>query len=524
MSDNDDGQPTGGVTDGVSNLAEEVNMEDNCENTGENEREMETGYQAGGNRPGKRGRDPDENELWTVVGRKGKRFARSQIEDDCTRVSEEIVEICMTHKDPLPKQIGLARLFKSENIQDIIRVKYINAFKVLIQFNKDLSAEKLLNCQNLLEKGYRIQRAMEVSRSYGVIKEIEIDVSEEEVLKSLSSDMDIIGVKRMKRRNTESGLWEPSELIRVCFKSSSLPAYINVLGLRTKVERYMFPVTQCSRCWRYGHLMKTCPSIRVICPKCGEHHANCDKTQFKCVNCNGTHMALAKQCPAFIRERRLREIMSEYNCTYRKALLIYVPPSPPIPKENTYITNNTDAVTSMGSRGKSDRRTYSQVLSQITEATPIPDTYNNAISESLVTCGGDRPTDPHHQRRALSDSDNEGRASQPCAHQQTKDRTKKTKKSKNKPNYFMNWTLTDSESCSTLPEQRENTVEEQIKCETFRELLAKLKEIIFSQRNSKGNKTTKCIKLVCDWLLSCVLKLIAEWPILSFFFKKNGED
>lgn len=39
-------------------------------------------------------------------------------------------------------------------------------------------------------------------------------------------------------------------------------------------------------------------------------------------------MALQKVCPVYKKERRLREIMSEFNCTYRKALSVYVPPSP----------------------------------------------------------------------------------------------------------------------------------------------------------------------------------------------------
>lgn len=36
-------------------------------------------------------------------------------------------------------------------------------------------------------------------------------------------------------------------------------------------------------------------------------------------------MALDRVCPAYIREKTIRELMSDYNCTYRKALLAYVP-------------------------------------------------------------------------------------------------------------------------------------------------------------------------------------------------------
>ncbi|CAG5020343.1 unnamed protein product [Parnassius apollo] len=65
-----------------------------------------------------------------------------------------------------------------------------------------------------------------------------------------------------------------------------------------------------------------------MCPKCGGEHENCDTKTFKCVNCSGSHMALAETCPAYLKERRLRELMAEFNCTYRRALTIYVAPAP----------------------------------------------------------------------------------------------------------------------------------------------------------------------------------------------------
>ncbi|CAG4992193.1 unnamed protein product [Parnassius apollo] len=65
-----------------------------------------------------------------------------------------------------------------------------------------------------------------------------------------------------------------------------------------------------------------------MCPKCGGEHENCDTKTFKCVNCSGTHMALARTCPAYLKERRVRELMAEFNCTYRRALIIYVAPTP----------------------------------------------------------------------------------------------------------------------------------------------------------------------------------------------------
>ncbi|CAG4982966.1 unnamed protein product [Parnassius apollo] len=40
---------------------------------------------------------------------------------------------------------------------------------------------------------------------------------------------------------------------------------------------------------------------------------------------------MAKICTVFLKEKRIRDLMAEFNCSYKKALMLYVPPSPPSP-------------------------------------------------------------------------------------------------------------------------------------------------------------------------------------------------
>lgn len=159
--------------------------------------------------------------------------------------------------------------------------------------------------------------------SYGIIRNIDLDVEEEEIKDNLVSDCEILSIRRLKRMNY-SGKWINSETIRICFKGSTLPDYVNGYGCRFKVEPYMFPVTQCSGCWKYGHVVRYCPSRKIICPKCGENHSNCETTSYKCINCKGQHMALNRSCPVFIKEKMIRTIMRDSNCTYGKALATYL--------------------------------------------------------------------------------------------------------------------------------------------------------------------------------------------------------
>ncbi|XP_022827083.1 uncharacterized protein LOC111356823 [Spodoptera litura] len=235
----------------------------------------------------------------------------------------DIPMVMITSKEVLPKQFGMAKLLRAENIQDVSRIKYKGAYKVLIHFENRESARKLICCEKLISLGYRCQMIDEINLSYGVLREIDSDMEDTEIAECLTCDYEIISVRRLKRLN-DLNEWINSGTIRLCFKSSTLPPYVYGYGCRFKVEPYTFPVSQCSGCWKFGHLLKFCPTKKIICPKCVGPHENCEVSEFKCANCKGAHMALDKSCPMFIKEKEIRKIMSSQNYTYRKALSVWL--------------------------------------------------------------------------------------------------------------------------------------------------------------------------------------------------------
>lgn len=280
----------------------------------------------------KRTRDDEENiddDEFITVRRNTKRLNRSSSLDyDISRTTqceeeENNYEVYISSKECLPKQIGLAKLLRSENILGITKINFKNSFRVRIQFESRQHAEKLVSCEKMKDLGYRCQLAQEVNLSYGVVKNIELEVDEKELTEIFRCEYDIVSVKRLKRF-TEEGKWVDSETVRICFKGPTVPSTVEVYGCKFKVESYTFPVTQCSNCWRFGHLLRQCPSKRPICPKCGGFHANCETMEFRCINCNGTHMSFNKTCPIFLKEKEIRRIMSAMNSTYKKALNIYL--------------------------------------------------------------------------------------------------------------------------------------------------------------------------------------------------------
>lgn len=277
-----------------------------------------------------------EDDFITVVRRKPKRFIRSDSTEtpgdkgvDRNKKQNDqlddmnIYEVCVTSMESLPKQMALAKLLRSENIKGIIRIKYKSFNKVLLQFNEEEEANFFLDCQKFKEKGFRCQKVNELSLSYGIVKGVDIELSEKDLQNILKSDTEIISIIRLKRLNAE-GKWIDSETVRVCFKGNVLPAHIYAFDCRFKVEAYVFPVTQCSGCWQFGHVFKFCPTKKKLCPKCGGNHENCDIKEFKCLNCKGPHFVLDKTCPAYFKEKQIRMIMSKEQVPYRRALQSFI--------------------------------------------------------------------------------------------------------------------------------------------------------------------------------------------------------
>lgn len=421
----------------------------------------------------KRWREEDDME-WTTVGRKGKK----------AKDENNKIEVYVSSTEKLPKQFSLAKLFKEEGIDDTIKIKYMNPYRMRIEFNNDLSAEKFMKCDKFISMGWRIVKSMEVGYSYGIIKNVDLELSEEQILEDIvcPSPAELVSLKRLNRRHENGEGWIPCETVRLCFKGHFLPAHVFVGNLKINVDKYVFPVTQCSRCWKIGHPTKKCAS-KVVCPKCSGDHANCDTNKLKCPNCGGEHMALFKECPTYKKERKIRLIMSEFNCTYRKALTMY-------PTES--ITNSPP---------RSNRVLAQTSTDKPTEEYPLTPSFADVIKVS--------PQMQPHKSKSTT----------------RKQEKPKSKNIENKFN-FKNWEFTrsDAESESSNAENTSNPRRPTTKISpdsnvTISELVGKLKKVIFSKRDSISVKIQCIVKLCIEWLTIWVIGNISEWSLFKRLFE-----
>lgn len=465
-----------------------------------------------------RKRGLDETDGWTIntkVPKKRIIRAPTPISTSPTDLALENTEICVTNKEILPKQFAFARLLKTHNVTDVNRVKYVNPRKVLLTFDNETSAENFITKKTFQDLGWRLQRTSEVGLSYGVIKNVELDISEEEMLQCISSDIEVISVKRLNRRNRdsfESNIWTESETIRLGFKGSSLPPHIYIHSMKIKVEAYVFPVTQCGNCWKFGHVTKMCPKKKRVCPKCGENHENCEVTAYKCINCAGNHMALQKICPTFIKEKRIRQLMSEFNCTYRKALTLYVPPSPTPsqvaekiqPKKSVVRATSTDTQreTTASNNAERSKCLYSEVVQSKNIATTSSSTHKtpskNPNNKKKKTKSNTHYT-KNNSATAMDYSDS-------LDDDNNSDQTE---------------TRESEPECARSDKHSDKAQKSEHKDLTFLQLYTKLINIMYSKQ-STFFKIKYAVSLCVEWVVSVVINNLSDLSIIKTFFGYNG--
>jgi hypothetical protein len=462
-----------------------------------------TYLQSGGKRPREESEESYGDGFTEIIRRKPKRLIRSNstnnqnftlMEIQTNNIPEEF-EVSVTSQQPLLKQMAFAKCLKAENIINVLSIKYKSPYKAIIRFKNKSEAEKLINSSKICELGYRCRMTLESNVSYGVIKGIDMEIEDQEIRNILECSEEIVSVTRLKRLSSE-GKWVKCETVRVVFNSTVLPSFIYAYGCRIKVEPYVFPVTQCSGCWRFGHILKYCPMKKTICPKCGQGHNNCDLKEVKCLNCKGPHMPLDKTCPVFLKEKQIRRLMCDHNVTYKRAVNIYLQgqKSPLLRnKENSVIIQNEKShnTQELNHTVSNTHRSYSSVVAM-----------KNTV---------------HKDSDSGSSSDNE-KTCEKSIMKTTLNKKKKVKKDNDYNKVNRNLVV---ENCEN---KRQDTDEDQRKCSggiksgnfDFKKLCTRIKDIVMSD-NEFLNKFILIMKEFYEMLKLFIMSVIPKSSALDFF-------
>ena len=222
--------------------------------------------------------------------------------------------------------IKIARDIFNLNLTDVSKIANKGLNRVAIQFISYQAANALVNNKTLLDKGYNIFIPFNFVTSKGIARNVDCDISEEEILKycKVYNNIKILNVKRLNRKviKNETPVYEPTGTVLFTFQGVNLPRSVYIYGLDFLISIYVAPVTQCFKCLRYGHTSKICKG-KERCLNCaGDVHpkeGDSMPCESSCFYCKGTHKSNFKKCPEYLRQKNIKELMAFENLTFFEA-------------------------------------------------------------------------------------------------------------------------------------------------------------------------------------------------------------
>lgn len=205
----------------------------------------------------------------------------------------------------------------------ITEIKSIGRNRIKIEMRNILEINKLVNNPLLKNKDYVVYVPKHLTERRGVIKGVDTMLSETYLVQNIESDRPIIGCRRIFKKileNNESNL-VPRETVVVTVKGNKLPQYVFINSVRCLVEPYISSVIQCYNCLRFGHFSSQCKNNNRSCKNCSSSHdGECQESSPNCCHCKSTnHNSLSKNCPVYLKQRKIKEIMATMNVTFKDA-------------------------------------------------------------------------------------------------------------------------------------------------------------------------------------------------------------
>lgn len=227
-----------------------------------------------------------------------------------------------------PMALGkLLHISLPEIKQDILNISSMGKTKVKVELKSPEKANFLVTSELLKTKKIEAYIPSFVVHKMGVIRHVEINLDEAEILEVIQSPFPVIGVRRFMKNYGKDQLAKLQTCL-LTFDSQVLPEAVSIHGARCSVEPYVPSVRQCFNCLRYGHISKQCRS-QTRCGKCGGPHsmATCSSPIIICIHCRGQHQTTDRSCPEYRIRRRAQDLATFNNIDIQEALSIARQPS-----------------------------------------------------------------------------------------------------------------------------------------------------------------------------------------------------
>ncbi|KAG0413896.1 hypothetical protein HPB47_008959 [Ixodes persulcatus] len=193
------------------------------------------------------------------------------------------------------------------------QVRYNDRLNLIaVEVLNEQAAQALLKTTDLCRVPVRPYLALSRPTTVGVIQDVDMDATEEQLEHNLRSETKIADIRRLGK----------SRDVKLTFHGSQLPNYVPLGYVRHPVLPYKERPLQCHNCGGFGHKKVSCMRA-MACKRSGEQHeatdAMCQSPTLRCVNCKGDHEATSHACAKWIKERKILTYSKTNSIGFRAA-------------------------------------------------------------------------------------------------------------------------------------------------------------------------------------------------------------
>lgn len=240
-----------------------------------------------------------------------------------------------------PMRVGYYLRLSNEYKKSIIDIKIMGRNRVKVILDNFRAANEMINNDLLTKNGLLAYVPKFYTQKKGLVRMVDTFFSDDYLLRNIECNRKVLEVKRLERKVVDEEGKEKlvkRQMVVISFQGNELPQCIRINGVNFHVEPYIHPVVQCHKCLRYGHISKLCKNDDSCCKKCSRVHndGDCDGVT-RCLYCktDGNHSTMSKQCPIYLKQRRIKELMAKQNLSFKEAEAIENNPS-----YSKVVTNN----------------------------------------------------------------------------------------------------------------------------------------------------------------------------------------
>lgn len=285
-----------------------------------------------------------------------------------------------------PMRVGYYLRLNNEFRKSILDIKVVGKNRVKVIVDSFSAANQMINNELLTKNGLIAYIPKFYTQKKGLIRMVDTFFSDEFLLGHIESEKKVLEIKRLERKVIDNEGKEKivkRQLVVLSFQGNSIPQCVRINGVNFPVEPYIHPVVQCRVCLRYGHISKLCKNTETCCKKCGEVHKEneCDDV-VRCIYCKTSdHPTISRQCPVYLKQRRIKERMAMQNLSFKEAEAIENNPSyAKVATNNRFqILNNLENFPSLPNTKTSHQATFSKPKHSQANNTPNP---NNGSSHN----------------------------------------------------------------------------------------------------------------------------------------------